>query len=340
MNAYLENYGDFFFGKVCFERKFHPQWSIIGRSVGILSYQRNEHLVIFTKTDCLFRAAPHNSVWSTVFLPLTFFIAAKNVFFLPTPKWSQVAYILLRFNGNLPVKSTRGKSTTWSFRFRPSASPESAQGKAKGKAGEEDNDLDLDAGGKSQHRRICWKGDLELPWIAFQRSFFTFSIRRKKAGYCNFTLWHWKTSRPQFLGHRWWYLRLVVKLVVSPFHRRDYPGTIFSKRLNYQLTEVCNDVDAVYRKNITASRTNIKYYLKNSYNIPRISKCAVSFSTSCAPKKTAYPSMSILYLSKSQASLWRKLAKLAMLQTSVSVSGFNCTMAQQFWLLAVAAFGC
>ena len=62
MNAYLENYGDFFFGKVCFERKFHPQWSIIGRSVGILSYQRNEHLVIFTKTDCLFRAAPHNSV--------------------------------------------------------------------------------------------------------------------------------------------------------------------------------------------------------------------------------------------------------------------------------------
>lgn len=71
-----------------------------------------------------------------------------------------MAYILLRFNGNLPVKSTMGKSTTRSFRFRPSASPESAQGKAKGKAGEEDNDLDLDAGGNLRFVEI---GDLELP---------------------------------------------------------------------------------------------------------------------------------------------------------------------------------
>ena len=65
----------------------HPHWSIIGRAVGILNYQENENLVISTKTDCLFRAAPHNSVSSMFFLRLTTFIAAKKMV-LPTPQWA------------------------------------------------------------------------------------------------------------------------------------------------------------------------------------------------------------------------------------------------------------
>ena len=105
------------------------------------------------------------------------------MFFLPTPEWSQVAYILLRFNGNLPVKSTMGKSTTWSFRFRPSASPESAQGKAKGKAGEEDNDLDLDAAGNLSIDGFVWFWWFRIAKNSLAKVFFYFFSPKKKAGW-------------------------------------------------------------------------------------------------------------------------------------------------------------